>query len=139
MLLALSTASAILVWGIHPQSPEWNHSPLASGAITLAQLSSSVSTQSILWLDARSDEEFHDAHIPDAVLLNEDNWSMGLIDFLDRWDPDTKVIVYCSSASCATSKQVARRLRDEIQIKDVYHLEGGWEAWLLENPPPRGF
>jgi hypothetical protein len=39
-------------------------------------------------------------------------------------------VVYCSSLSCNASREVARRLRREAQLPDVFVLEGGWEAWL---------
>ena len=29
--------------------------------------------------------------------------------------------------------EVARRLREEAQLKDVFVLEGGWEAWLKKK------
>ena len=59
----------------------------------------------------------------------------------DAADDTKRRIVRKELASCYQRYRVmaARRLRDEIQIKDGYHLEGGWEAWLLKNPPPKGF
>jgi hypothetical protein len=38
--------------------------------------------------------------------------------------------VYCSTQSCNLAIEVARRLRNEAQIKDVFVLQGGWEEWL---------
>jgi rhodanese-related sulfurtransferase len=43
------------------------------------------------------------------------------------------VVVYCSSLSCNAALEVAKRLRDEAQLKNVYVLEGGWEEWLKEK------
>jgi rhodanese-related sulfurtransferase len=86
-----------------------------------------------IWVDARPDEEFAREHVPGAVSLNEDHWNELLHGFFEVWSPDKKVIVYCSSQSCNASREVARRLRDEAQLKNVFVLEGGWEAWLKEN------
>jgi rhodanese-related sulfurtransferase len=83
-----------------------------------------------MWVDARPDNEFERDHVPGAILLNEDRWNELLPQFLEQWSPEKKVIVYCSSQSCNASREVARRLRDEAGLKDVFVLRDGWEAWL---------
>ena len=91
---------------------------------------------SVLWVDARPTEEFDHDHIPGAILLNEDSWNELLPQFLGQWSPEKKVVVYCSAQSCNAAAEVARRLREEAQLKDnegkncVFVLEGGWEEWL---------
>ncbi|MBA2622607.1 MAG: hypothetical protein H0U88_03170 [Chthoniobacterales bacterium] len=85
---------------------------------------------SLLWVDARPDAQFESEHIPGALLLNEDRWNELLPALLTTWGPEKKTVVYCSSQSCAASHDVARRLREEATLKDVYVLHGGWEAWL---------
>jgi 3-mercaptopyruvate sulfurtransferase SseA len=62
--------------------------------------------------------------------LNEDRWNELLPQFLATWSPEKKVVVYCSTQSCNLALDVARRLRNEAQIKDVFVLQGGWEEWL---------
>ncbi len=89
--------------------------------------------QNAIWVDARPDEEFVHDHVPGALSLNEDRWNELLPEFLAAWSPGKKVIVYCSSLSCNASREVARRLRKEAQLPDVFVLEGGWEAWLKEK------
>jgi rhodanese-related sulfurtransferase len=90
----------------------------------------------VIWADARPDNEYEQGHVPDAVLLNEDRWDNLLPQFLEKWSPDKKVVVYCSTKSCNLAGEVARRLREEAQLKDnegkncVFVLEGGWEEWL---------
>jgi rhodanese-related sulfurtransferase len=83
-----------------------------------------------IWVDARPDNEFARDHVPGAISLNEDRWNELLPQFLAAWSPDKKVVVYCSSLSCNASREVARRLRKEAQLQNVFVLEGGWEAWL---------
>jgi rhodanese-related sulfurtransferase len=85
--------------------------------------------QAIMWIDARPEEDFIAEHIPDAVLLNAENWDSLLPTMLDAWSPDRKVVVYCSQQNCDASREVARRLREEAGLKDVFVLTGGWEAW----------
>jgi rhodanese-related sulfurtransferase len=82
-----------------------------------------------IWIDARPEEEFAQDHIPGALLLNEDRWNELLPAMLAAWSPEKRIIVYCSSESCGSSREVARRLRNDAQLKNVFVLEGGWEAW----------
>jgi rhodanese-related sulfurtransferase len=89
--------------------------------------------ENVIWVDARPDEEFARDHVPSALSLNEDRWNELLPQFLAGWSPGKKIVVYCSSLSCNTSREVARRLRKEAQLPDVFVLEGGWEAWLKQN------
>jgi len=86
-----------------------------------------------IWVDARPDDEFARDHVPGALSLNEDRWNELLPQFLATWSPGKRVVVYCSSLSCNASREVARRLRKEAQLSDVFVLEGGWEAWLKKN------
>lgn len=94
---------------------------------------------SAIWVDARPDEEFAHDHVPGAVSLNEDRWNELLPQVLPKWSPQKKVVVYCSAQSCNAAREVAKRLRDEAQLKDneggncVFVLEGGWEEWLKKN------
>ena len=88
---------------------------------------------SVIWVDARPEEEFARDHVPGALSLNEDRWSELLPQFLAAWSPEKKIVVYCSSLSCNASREVARRLRKEAQLPNVFVLEGGWEAWLKKT------
>ncbi len=87
-----------------------------------------------MWVDARPDAQFAEQHIPSATLLNEDRWGELLPQMLNAWTPDKRVVVYCSSQSCAASHEVARRLREDAGLPNVYVLHGGWETWLAAQP-----
>ena len=84
---------------------------------------------SVLWVDARPEEDFVRGHIPGAMLLNEDEWDAHLRNFLTAWSPERKVVVYCSAQSCNASHEVAERLRKEAGLTNVHVLEDGWEGW----------
>jgi rhodanese-related sulfurtransferase len=86
-----------------------------------------------IWVDARPDDEFTQDHVPGAFSLNEDHWNELLPQFLPNWSPGKKVVVYCSAASCNAARDVAKRLRDEAQLKDVFVLQGGWEEWVKKK------
>ena len=86
-----------------------------------------------IWVDARPDDDFARDHVPGALSLNEDRWTELLPQFLAVWSPGKKIIVYCSSLSCNASREVARRLRKEAELPEVFVLEGGWEAWQKKS------
>jgi rhodanese-related sulfurtransferase len=118
--------------GIHLRKKVSWQSPVApSDSVTVAQ--AKAWGANAIWVDARPDEEFAQGHVPGAILLNEDRWNELLPQFLAQWSPDKKVVVYCSSLSCNAALEVAQRLRKEAQLKNVYVLAGGWEAWLKES------
>jgi rhodanese-related sulfurtransferase len=83
----------------------------------------------VMWIDARPTDEFAAGHITNAVQLNTDEWDTLLPQVLNQWTPDRRLVVYCSKQSCGASREVARRLRDEAGLKNVFVLGGGWEAW----------
>ena len=86
-----------------------------------------------IWVDARPDEEFARDHVPGAFSLNEDHWNELLAQFLPNLSRDKKVVVYCSAENCNAARDVAKRLRDEAQLKDVFVLQGGWEEWVKKS------
>jgi rhodanese-related sulfurtransferase len=106
----------------------WQSAVLPSEMVTVDQ--ARAWGGNVIWVDARPDEEFARDHVSGALSLNEDRWNELLPQFLAVWSPGKKVVVYCSSLSCNASREVARRLRREAQLPDVFVLEGGWEAWL---------
>jgi len=125
-ILLLATLPAIATGLWHPRRPSWQ-----SDEVTLA--AATAWGTSVLWIDARPDADFARAHIPGAIPLNEDHWEDLLPGVIDQWDIKRKVVVYCSSLSCQTSRDVARRLREEVNLPNVFVLQGGWEAWQKRN------
>src|SRR5947208_7148177 len=106
----------------------WRSPVHASEMVTVTQ--AQAWGENAIWVDARPDNEFASDHVPSALLLNEDRWSELLPQFLAAWSPEKKIVVYCSSQGCNASREVARRLRKEAQLPNVFVLEGGWEEWL---------
>jgi rhodanese-related sulfurtransferase len=86
----------------------------------------------VLWVDARPRAKFEREHIPGAVLLNEDEWVRLVGPFLDAWEPEKTIVVYCDGGSCDASRAVARRIKTELGVDNaVWVLKGGWDAWRL--------
>jgi rhodanese-related sulfurtransferase len=119
LLPALVSGALQLKWNAEP--------PPGAGEVTLAMVR--PWGDKVLWVDARSRAKYDHEHIPGAVLLNEDDWNKLLPRFLDAWDPDVPVVVYCDGGSCEASHHIAERMRTELKIEKVHVLKGGWSAW----------
>jgi len=80
-----------------------------------------------IWVDARSEAMFAQAHLPGAFSLNDANWEDNIIPLTGAWLENPRpLIVYCSSESCDTSKRIAARLRAVLPDAEIYSLHGGW-------------
>jgi rhodanese-related sulfurtransferase len=126
LILVAALIPAVLTAAFHPQRPAWSQETLASGEERLPTVLSWG--ESVLWVDARSADEYEAEHVPGAISLNLESWDELLPKFLDQWSPEKKVVVYCSAATCELSREVAERLR-KSGITSVFVLKGGWEAW----------
>jgi rhodanese-related sulfurtransferase len=125
VVLALALLPALVSGALQLQ---WNaETPASHGEVTLATVHNW--RDHVLWVDARSRAKYEHEHIPGAILLNEDEWNKLVPAFLDAWNPDVPVVVYCDGGSCDASHAIAERLRTELKIEKVHVLKGGWSAW----------
>ena len=126
----ISAAIAILNAFFNPNAPAWDPEVVQEGEISVE---SARNITGAFFVDARSSRDFQSDHIPGAYLLNEDDWDNLLFTFLDSWDADSAIVVYCSSLECQASHAVAERLKAELGFEEIYVLKGGWEAWIGEE------
>ncbi len=84
--------------------------------------------EKVLWIDARPSASYAAGHIDGALSLNEDHWQELVAGFIDEWDDDRMIVVYCDGGGCDASHAVAKRLREEVGVKNVHVLKGGWKA-----------
>ena len=129
ILAGVALIPAVFSAFFHPHKPSWNI--VREDEISVSTLSGLRS--SVLWVDARAKPAYEKEHIPGALLLNEDAWDDLIVPILQVWTPDRIVIVYCGRQDCQASHEVAQRLRDQLGLKPVYVLKGGWEAWQVAN------
>jgi rhodanese-related sulfurtransferase len=126
LILLAALIPAGLTAAFHPLRPSWSADQLGPGEVMLSTVL--AWDGNVLWLDARSAGDYEAGHVPGAILLNLESWDQLFPQFLDRWSPDERVVVYCSAATCELSHEVAERLRKN-GISSVFVLKGGWEAW----------
>lgn len=82
----------------------------------------------VIWVDGRSLDEFSQGHFAGALHLDFDNWDMGLGKILEKWEPGTGIVVYCEGDGCESSRAIAERLRNELEMDTIYWLTGGWKS-----------
>jgi rhodanese-related sulfurtransferase len=112
------------------------HQPLPPPQIPEIQLRQIAANETVLWVDARPEKSYRQAHIPNAWLLNEDAWQVNFPKLLKAWDKQQKLIVYCTNEYCRTAHRIAARIRSEsLRKENIYVLRGGWEAY--EKSPAR--
>ena len=130
LLLALALPAAIVSGAIQLK---WQ-AALALGENEVTLETARSWGDKIVWVDARPRAKFEREHIPGAVLLNEDEWVRLVGPFLDEWEPGKNIVVYCDGGGCDASHAVAKRIKEELQVKSpVWVLHDGWDAWLQQK------
>ena len=130
LLTVLAAVCAVLTYAFHPGAPALylRNEPLAQQEVTAERIEAEWSGE-VLWIDARPRAEYEEAHIPGALLLNEEEWNDLLWEHQDAlFAAEKPIVVYCGARSCKASKKVVERLRESTPLEEVYFLRGGWEA-----------
>jgi rhodanese-related sulfurtransferase len=122
-LLLVALVPAVMSAWLHPQGPAWVRTGDVSVAVARAWAD-------VLWVDARAASAYQHAHVPGALNLSPGSWDEQVGDFVAAWGPGRRVVVYCDGHGCQVSREVAQRLRDELGLKNVHVLTGGWDAWV---------
>lgn len=89
--------------------------------VTVKQLS--TLSDSVVVLDARSPEEYAVSHIPGAVAVGYENFSL---DLLPPMSKDQTIVVYCTVG--VRSGKITRQLLEAGYV-NTYNLYGGIIAW----------
>lgn len=81
-------------------------------------------------LDVRTPEEFAEAHLEGAILIDiyEPDFEARVAE-LDR---DVPYLLYCRSGN---RSQTARDIMDDLGFSDVSDIDGGISAWISDGYP----
>lgn len=129
ILLAATFACATHAW--HPRAPALYllQEPLREDEVSMKVIQERWQGR-VLWIDARIQEQYDAAHVPGAVLLNEQDFDEQLFGLLDTLQTNTKpIILYCNAAKCDASRKILERLKQTLPIENAFVLKGGWNAW----------
>ncbi|WP_193211853.1 rhodanese-like domain-containing protein [Luteolibacter marinus] len=134
LILAVAALGALATWKISgPPSREVPCDPASLGAdeICLATLTAEWPEGSFIWIDARSESEWKDGGVPGSIHLttvSEIPFDQQIEASFEKLATAQRVVVYCSTAACGTSKEVVKRLNELGMIPEVRALHGGWDA-----------
>lgn len=110
--------------------------PLPAGLqeMTVEEAHAAWREETALFVDARSPQEYQEAHIPGAVNLPPDEFEDRYPDLADRVEAAGAVIVYCQGVECGDAALVAERLA-EVYGGSVSVAAEGFEAWTAAGYP----
>jgi len=95
--------------------------------ISIEEASTILDTGRVQLADVRDDASYNAAHIPGATLVSNTT----VQNFLAQSDPNITTIVYCYHG---IASQSAAAYLSEKGFREVYSLEGGFEAWRTIYP-----
>jgi rhodanese-related sulfurtransferase len=87
-------------------------------------------TGHVLFVDARSAEDFNDGHVKGAVSLPVGQYDEQIDGFLERYDLDLPILTYCSGRTCQDSHHLAQLLMARGYMNISVMIDGfpGWET-----------
>lgn len=131
LILGAAFVAAVVTAIVHPKRPAWyfvENPDLARWQISVEKARELLAAGTVVWVDARSQANFDQAHLPGAILLNPEDW--GALMFAAQDELQTAfgnpVVVYCDGDRCARSTDVSQRLREMVGLDPVYILKGDW-------------
>ncbi len=92
------------------------------------------STESAIFLDARTKEEFSEGHIPRSFHLPLEAFGSATPDILQVFPADQTFIVYCGGGDCHASHAVGALMID-LGFTNTLVYEGGYSAWPEAGHP----
>ena len=84
----------------------------------------------VLFVDARSAEDYADGHIKGAYSLPVGEFDAGIDKFMELFALDKPIVTYCSGRTCEDSHSLAQLLIDSGYQNTSVMIDGfpGWEA-----------
>ncbi len=131
LIALLAGVVAAAAFQLHPKAPALylTQEPLKADEVGLKEIHERWKGD-VIWLDARPRDQFDKAHIPEARLLNEQEFDNQLLEMLDTLQTATKpVIIYCGGQKCEASRHVREKLMTMVPLENCFILKGGWPAW----------
>ena len=145
ILIGVSVILALVVNALSPRGialvGKWDSANLVGDATDQQKIIDSVAwAKSIfdkgeaLFVDARSQNDYENGHIPGAVSLPMGQFEAGIEFFLNRYPPDQPIVTYCSGRTCEDSHDLAHALSD-VGFTDVRIFIDGIPGWEAEGYP----
>ena len=151
VLVGVSVALALVVNTLSPRGialvGQWD---IAEGVITASPAGDSAGQRQeidrvalakylfdkdeVLFVDARSQNDYDNGHIPGAVSLPVGQFEERIDSFLNRYPPEQAIVTYCSGRTCEDSHDLAQFLSD-VGFTNVRIFIDGFPGWEAEGYP----
>lgn len=106
-----------------PDAPQ--RRPLAE--IDVANAKDLVGKTGVLFIDARSSDEFVSGHIEGAINVPNHGGNERRLSLITV-DKGLRIVVYCINDGCSKARNLASAMRDD-GFQNVEVMLGGWEKW----------
>lgn len=90
--------------------------------------------KSILFVDARSGEDYEEGHIKGAISLPINRFNEKMPEFIETYPVSQPIITYCSGRECDDSHYLAEKLM-HMGYTDVKIFIDGYPGWEEEGYP----
>ncbi|MBI2877650.1 MAG: rhodanese-like domain-containing protein [Candidatus Tectomicrobia bacterium] len=110
------------------------HKNGAFSRITIEEAQAITQDPNVVFIDARSAEEYASGHIPQSICLPHASFAEIYPLIQQALSPKATLITYCEGERCGLSDHLRERLSRE-GFKDVRVLSGGWLAWRDKGLP----
>ena len=87
-----------------------------------------------IFIDARDINAFEEGHIKGAVLFPIVEFDARIENFIDHYEPDQNIIIYCSGRSCEDSHHLAQLLT-EFGYENILVMIDGFPGWEEKGFP----
>lgn len=135
ILSTLSVATALVVNSLSPVGLPLTRSPAVFSTtatsfpiIDVTTAKELLDNDASVFVDARSQDQYQQGHIPGAVLLPAYNLDEYIFPFLDTYPMDTALVAYCSNKQCGDSHLLADELA-AAGYRNIRIFSGGIDAW----------
>lgn len=88
----------------------------------------------VLFVDARSQDNYENGHIPEAISLPVGQFDERIESLLNRYSSDQPIVTYCSGRTCEDSHDLAQFLSD-AGFTNVRIFIDGFPGWKAEGYP----
>ena len=105
---------------------------LEIGDLTLAK--KLYDSQKFTFVDARSRDDYDEAHIKGAVSLPVGQFDEKIEAFLEQYPPEKAIITYCSGRTCEDSHRLAQLLL-ALGYTEINVFIDGYPGWKAEGYP----
>ena len=91
-------------------------------------------TGNVLFVDARSIEDYNGGHIKGAVSLPVGQYEEQIDAFLERYGLDRPIVTYCSGRTCEDSHHLAQLLMERGYL-NISVMIDGFPGWATKGYP----